>query len=67
LNTFTTATANPNRVAKQGKTLIKGVIIEEICRLITKSNLTPELTGREGLHQAFNLANEKQADSAPVQ
>jgi hypothetical protein len=29
--------------------------------------LTPELTGREELYQAFNLANERQADSAPVE
>jgi hypothetical protein len=30
-------------------------------------SLTPELTGREVLYQAFNLANESQADSAPVE
>jgi hypothetical protein len=33
----------------------------------TISNLTPELTGREELYQAFNLADERQADSAPVE
>jgi hypothetical protein len=31
------------------------------------SHLTPELTGREVLYQAFNLADEKQANSAPVE
>jgi len=32
-----------------------------------RKQLTPELTGRETLNQAFNLADEKPADSAPVQ
>jgi hypothetical protein len=31
------------------------------------SQQTPELNGREALYQAFNPANEKQADSAPVE
>jgi hypothetical protein len=30
-------------------------------------DITPELTGREGLYQAFNLADERQANSAPVE
>jgi hypothetical protein len=29
--------------------------------------LTPELTGREVLREAFNLADDIQADSAPVE
>jgi hypothetical protein len=36
-------------------------------RDIGKSQLTLELTGREVSNQAFNLANEKQAHSAPVE
>jgi hypothetical protein len=39
--------------------------------LILASNycrrLTLELTGREVLYQAFNLADESRADSAPVE
>ena len=31
------------------------------------SRLTPELTGREGLYQAFNLADGRQAIAAPVE
>lgn len=31
------------------------------------SSLMPELTGRQRLYQAFNLADDKQADSAPVE
>jgi hypothetical protein len=41
-----------------------------ISKLLSKhsnEHLTPELTGREELYQAFNLANERQADSAPVE
>jgi hypothetical protein len=30
-------------------------------------HLTPELTGRDTTNQAFNLADDRQADSAPVQ
>jgi hypothetical protein len=33
----------------------------------THRNLTPELTGREGLREAFNLADDIQAISAPVE
>jgi hypothetical protein len=43
------------------------VIIHPFDVYIQGSSLTPELTGRETLYQAFNLANEKQADSAPVE
>jgi hypothetical protein len=32
-----------------------------------QKSITPELTGREVSNQAFNLADEKQADSAPVE
>jgi hypothetical protein len=31
------------------------------------ADITPELTGREESNQAFNLANERQAHSAPVE
>jgi hypothetical protein len=31
-----------------------------------ESDLTPELTGELSIYQAFNLADEKQADSSPV-
>jgi hypothetical protein len=43
-------------LTKQGMTLS----LREAC-------LTLELTGRETLNQAFNLANDMQADSAPVE
>ncbi len=33
----------------------------------TSQRLTPELTGQVTTNQAFSLANEKQADSAPVE
>jgi hypothetical protein len=37
------------------------------CPLPFNRNLTPELTGREASNQAFNLTDESQADSAPVE
>jgi len=34
---------------------------------LSASTLTPELTGREEWNQAFNPANEREADFAPVE
>jgi hypothetical protein len=40
---------------------------EEDFHQLPRSNLTPELTGREESKQAFNLADESRAISAPVE
>jgi hypothetical protein len=40
---------------------------DQLDSLCMQSGPTPELTGRQSPEQAFNLANEKQAISAPVE
>jgi hypothetical protein len=42
-------------------------VTQDLILLFREACLTPELTGRETMNQAFNLADESHTISAPVQ